>query len=71
MLIALFSTAKMASAANMNITAEFTPTVSNPDNNGFVNTTRIQGYCSSNPARCAEKGAFSINLPVTSIAPVL
>ncbi|MEW6483964.1 MAG: hypothetical protein AB1423_04910 [Pseudomonadota bacterium] len=42
-----------AKAATMNITASFTPSVSNPSNNTFTNTTPTGGYCASWPQYCS------------------
>ena len=54
-----------AGAATMNITASFTPSVNNPDNNTFTNTTPQSGYCTTLPAQCTS-GIFSIALPLTT-----
>ncbi|WP_276970741.1 hypothetical protein [Tatumella ptyseos] len=49
-----------AGAATMDITASFTPSVSNPENNTFTNTTPTGGYCSTWPQYCS---GVSVELP--------
>ncbi|AXF77800.1 hypothetical protein AV903_19935 [Erwinia tracheiphila] len=52
-----------ATAVTMDITASFTPTMDNPENNAFINTTPQSGYCTGNPPRpqeCLDNGVFSI-----------
>ncbi len=46
-----------AGAASMNITASFTPSVSNPENNTFTNTTPTTGFCSTWPKYCSGSDA--------------
>lgn len=60
-----------ATAVTMDITASFTPTMDNPENNAFINTTPQSGYCTGNPPRpqeCLDNGVFSIatHLELTS-----
>lgn len=52
-----------ATAAEMNITASFTPSATNPENSAFTNTTPISGYCATWPAYCAA-GVWGIKLPL-------
>ncbi|WBU49867.1 hypothetical protein PF050_02715 [Kosakonia pseudosacchari] len=47
----------------MNISASFTPSATNPENNGFTNTTPLSGYCATWPVYCPP-GAFGIALPL-------
>lgn len=49
----------MSMAETVNITAAFSPSMDNPENNTFINTTPLSGYCATWPKYCA-KGAFSI-----------
>lgn len=53
-----------AGAATMDITASFTPSVSNPENNTFTNTTPQSGYCSNWSSKCTS-GMHSINTNLT------
>ena len=53
-----------AGAATMNITASFTPSVSNPSSNTFTNTTPQSGYCSNWSSLCPS-GTYSINTNLT------
>ena len=43
-----------AGAATMDITASFTPSVSNPENNTFTNTTPLSGFCADWPTSCTN-----------------
>ncbi|SFU14842.1 hypothetical protein SAMN05192562_106226 [Kosakonia arachidis] len=52
-------------AATMDITASFSPSMDNPENNAFTNTTPQSGYCKDWPSSCAP-GVFSIELPLTT-----
>ncbi len=52
-----------ATAAEMNITASFTPSATNPENSTFTNTTPISGYCATWPQYCPV-GAWGIALPL-------
>ncbi|WP_337883851.1 hypothetical protein [Chromobacterium haemolyticum] len=51
-------------AAELNVTAEFKPSILNPGNNKFINTTPQSGYCVSYPSQCQSSNMFSINFPV-------
>ncbi|WP_263260649.1 hypothetical protein [Pseudomonas sp. RIT-PI-S] len=55
--------APAAKAAQVNITATYSPNKANPTHNSFVNTTPQAGYCQWYPAACAN--LFSIALPIT------
>lgn len=48
--------------SSIDISAEFTPSVSNPGNQKFVNTTPLSGYCKSWPQYCLTD-QFSIAIP--------
>ncbi|WP_254071731.1 hypothetical protein [Kosakonia sacchari] len=50
------------SAATMHITAEFVPSLENPEKNTFTNTTSQSGYCSILPGECAGTGMVSISM---------
>lgn len=52
-------------AATMEIAADFTPSIQNPQNNSFTNTTPQSGYCQTWPTYCPA-GVFSISLPLTT-----
>lgn len=67
LLLALFSiNSPLITAATVNITARFTPSIDNPNDNKFVNTTPPGGYCESWPQYCDEnKNIFSIATPLT------
>lgn len=52
-------------AVTMDITALFSPSMDNPENNTFTNTTPQGGYCATWPQNCAS-GSFSIALPITT-----
>jgi hypothetical protein len=49
-------------AATMDITASFSPSMDNPDNNTFTNTTPQSGYCVTYPDQCKESNIFSIDM---------
>ena len=58
----LLAGSKTGMAATMDITTSFSPSMENPENNVFTNTTAQSGYCASNPAQCAENKTFSIGM---------
>lgn len=59
----LLLTGSMATvAATIDITAEFSPSMDNPENNLFKNTTPQSGYCVYLPNQCKENQTFSISL---------
>ena len=43
-----------ANAATMDITASFSPSMDNPENNAFTNTTPQSGFCAAHPANCVD-----------------
>ncbi len=51
-----------ARAATVNITTEFIADLSQPQNNKFVNTTSVTGFCAQYPKYC-NKNDFSILIP--------
>ena len=52
-------------AATMDITASFSPSMDNPENNVFTNTTPQSGYCGIWPEQCTDD-MVSIGLPITT-----
>lgn len=62
LLFAFYLFALPLQAATINITASFSPSMSDPSNDKFVNTTPQSGYCVSYPAQCADNKTFSINM---------
>lgn len=64
MAMALLVGCSGAIAATMNITAEFSPSMDNPENNQFVNTTPQSGYCSAHPTEC-RNGELSLDMKLS------
>ncbi|ENG8679491.1 hypothetical protein ACOBM3_10150 [Enterobacter hormaechei] len=62
LLFAFYLFALPLQAATVNITASFSPSMSDPSNDKFVNTTPQSGYCVSYPAQCTGNNTFSINM---------
>lgn len=60
----LFISGVNAGAASLELTASFSPSMENPENNIFSNTTPISGYCSQYPSQCSD--TFSINIPLST-----
>jgi hypothetical protein len=58
----LLACAPAASALSRDITAVFRPDPSKPNENKFINTTPVSGYCQSFSSQC--RGRFSIRLPI-------
>lgn len=52
-----------SASAEINISAKFTPSAADPENNTFVNTTPLSGYCATWPVYCPPN-AFGIALPL-------
>ncbi|OYQ08125.1 hypothetical protein B7L09_23625 [Pseudomonas mandelii] len=71
LLCAVFS--MPAEAVVAEITAEFVPDSSNPNNNVFVNMTPSEGFCRQIPQACAPYKLFSLIAPIsfTANAPIL
>lgn len=53
-----------AQAASIDITASFTPSMANPENNEFTNTTPQSGFCADSPSSCI--GFHGIKLPLSA-----
>lgn len=53
-------------AATVEITAEYQPSMTDPNKNTFTNTTPASGYCTTWPTYCPTGGAVSIALPITT-----
>ena len=51
-------------AATMDITASFSPSMDNPENNVFTNTTAQSGYCKDYPSECSD-GGFSLDMNIS------
>jgi len=60
----LFAGMPTANALTRDITAVFRPDPSKPQDNKFLNTTPVSGYCSTYPGQCGQT-MFSIRLPIT------
>ena len=67
--ILLLAGSAAGKGATMDITASFSPSMENPENNTFTNTTPQGGFCSNWPGSCADN-LFSIllNVNITSNA---
>ncbi|MDO7899584.1 hypothetical protein [Pseudomonas citrulli] len=57
-----------ANALNQEISALFRPDASKPQENTFLNTTPVSGYCAQYPAQCGTAKMFSIRMPLTANA---
>ncbi|MGN8345690.1 hypothetical protein ACLEJQ_19000 [Pseudomonas sp. SMV71] len=70
--VLLFACVPVANAVSRDITAIFRPDSSKPQENTFLNTTPVSGYCASHPQDCGTARMFSIRLPLTanSTAPI-
>ncbi|WP_339505372.1 hypothetical protein [Pseudomonas sp. RL_105y_Pfl2_101] len=70
--VVLFSCVPVANAVSRDITAVFRPDPSKPQENTFLNTTPVSGYCASHPNECGTARMFSIRLPIksNSISPI-
>lgn len=64
--LALLSASMTGMAAEITFSASFAPSMSNPENNAFTNTTPIDGICVSWPQTCVSKNVISIALPLTA-----
>ncbi|MEN0585396.1 MULTISPECIES: hypothetical protein [unclassified Kosakonia] len=60
--MALLAGSATVMAATMEITASFTPSLENPENNTFTNTTPAGGYCTIYPGQCVDLKTFSISM---------
>ncbi|ROM99319.1 hypothetical protein [Pseudomonas brassicacearum] len=63
----LVVTPLQAEAVVKQITATFNPDPSNPQNNEFRNTTRNEGFCTSQPATCLAHNIFSLRSHVVGV----
>lgn len=70
--VLLFACVPVANAVSRDISAIFRPDASKPQENTFLNTTPVSGYCATRPDDCAKSKMFSLRLPVTSnsVAPI-
>lgn len=64
--VLLFACVPVANALERDITAIFRPDPSKPQENTFLNTTPVSGYCEQYPAQCSASKMFSIRLPLTA-----
>lgn len=62
LLYALLFVFGTASAAVVDITAEFKADIRNPGNNRFKNVTPVSGFCAEHPGRCGQE-YFTILIP--------
>ncbi len=62
--VVLLACVSTASAVNKDITALFRPDPSKPNENTFLNTTPVSGYCALYPAVCEREKMFSLQLPI-------
>ncbi|WP_417696157.1 hypothetical protein [Pseudomonas sp.] len=61
MVLACVSTAH---AVNKDVSAIFRPDPSKPNENTFLNTTPVSGYCALYPAVCDREKMFSLQVPI-------
>ncbi len=61
--VLLLTCASEANAFTREITAVFRPDSSKPNENTFLNTTPVSGYCAQYPSECRATKMFSIRLP--------
>ncbi|WP_207281092.1 hypothetical protein [Pseudomonas sp. FW300-N2F2] len=64
--VLLFACVPAANAVSRDISAVFRPDSSKPQENTFLNTTPVSGYCAQYPAQCGTARMFSILLPFTA-----
>lgn len=60
----LFACLPATHALTRDITAVFRPDPSKPQENLFLNTTPVSGYCQRYPEQCRASGMFSLMLPI-------
>ncbi|CAM3317977.1 hypothetical protein [Pseudomonas fluorescens] len=65
--IILASVMPLVHGYEQSITAVFKQNPSNPNENKFVNTTPISGFCLVRPGSCTEPGIFSIRVRIGSL----
>lgn len=70
--VLLFSCVPAANALTQDISALFRPDPSKPNENTFLNTTPISGYCADRPSDCRATGMFSVRLRLSAntISPI-
>ncbi|OOG82486.1 hypothetical protein B0E42_22135 [Pseudomonas sp. A25(2017)] len=70
--VLLFACAPAANALTQDISALFRPDPSKPNENTFLNTTPISGYCADRPSDCRATGMFSVRLRLSAntISPI-
>ncbi|MGX1176655.1 hypothetical protein [Pseudomonas sp. R151218B TE3479] len=64
--VLLFACVPVANALSQDVSAVFRPDPSKPQENTFLNTTPVSGYCAQFPAECRTTKMFSIRLPLTA-----
>jgi len=62
--VMLLACASTASAVSKEVTAVFRPDPSKPNENTFLNTTPVSGYCALYPAVCEREKMFSLQVPI-------
>ncbi|MEN2393470.1 hypothetical protein [Pseudomonas halotolerans] len=62
----LLACVPVANALSQDVSAVFRPDPSKPQENTFLNTTPVSGYCAQFPAECRTTKMFSIRLPLTA-----
>ncbi|MBC3363071.1 hypothetical protein [Pseudomonas sp. SWRI154] len=62
--VLLFACVPVANALTRDVSAVFRPDPSKPNENTFLNTTPISGYCADHPSECRTTRMFSIRLPI-------
>lgn len=62
--VVVLTCASTADAVSKDISAIFRPDPSKPNQNTFLNTTPVSGYCALYPAVCDAEKMFSIQLPI-------
>jgi hypothetical protein len=60
--MALLAVSTAGMAVTIDISASFSPSMDNPENNTFTNTTPQSGYCADYPDQCKESNTFSIGM---------
>ncbi|SED72647.1 MULTISPECIES: hypothetical protein [Pseudomonas] len=70
--VLLFACVPAANALTQDISALFRPDPSKPNENTFLNTTPISGYCADRPSDCRATGMFSVRLRLSAntISPI-
>lgn len=66
--LGLLTSASVAHAADLSITAEFRPSALEPNKNTFTNTTPPGSYCQWQPIYCDRLNAYVVDLPVNIVS---